>query len=59
MFSVEATDAVKRVVQTGTDFARISTNWDDWKLKMELAFGSKAIQLPMMVQLRALPGGRV
>lgn len=58
MFSDVATEAVKRVVHTGTDFARVSTSWDDWKLKMELAFGSKAIQLPMMVQLRALPGGR-
>jgi|GEM_PF-6109492 len=58
MFSEVAAEAVKRVVHTGTDFARVSTNWEDWKLKMELAFGSKAIQLPMMVQLRALPGGR-
>lgn len=58
MFSAEATEHVKRVVHTGTDFARISVNWEDWKFKMELAFGSKVIQLPMMVSLRALPGGR-
>lgn len=58
MFSDVAVEAVRRIVQTGTDFARISSNWDDWKLKMELAFGSKAIQLPMVVSLRALPGGK-
>lgn len=58
MFSDVAAEAVKRVVQSGTDFARVSTSWDDWKVKMELAFGKKALQLPILVPLRLVVGGR-
>ncbi len=55
MFSEKASASVQRVVQTGTDFARISSSWDDWKVKMELAFGKKALQLPFLVSMRQLP----
>lgn len=58
MFSDVAAEAVKRVVQSGTDFARVSTSWDDWKVKMELAFGKKALQLPILVPLRLIAGGK-
>jgi prophage antirepressor-like protein len=56
MFSDIAAEAVRRVVTTGRDLAKVSVNWDDWRNKMELIFGKKALQLPFMVPM-ALPGG--
>lgn len=51
MFSGVAIESVKRIAQAGCDFARISNSWQDWKLKMELAFGKKALQLPILVPM--------
>lgn len=55
MFSEVADEHVKQVVHAGAAFARISASWDDWKLKMEMAFGKKALQLPFMVPLLLVP----
>lgn len=55
MFSEPASEALKQVIAAGTAMARISQTWADWKLKMELAFGTKALQLPIMVPLLEAP----
>jgi hypothetical protein len=55
MLSEVAADAVKRVVQTGTDFARVASSYEHWKSQMELAFGKKSLQLPILVPLAQLP----
>lgn len=44
MFSEVADEAVKRVVHTGCDMARISFSWRDWKSKMQTAFGGRLAQ---------------
>lgn len=44
MFSEVADEAVKRVVHTGCDMARISFSWRDWKSKMQTAFGGRLVQ---------------
>jgi prophage antirepressor-like protein len=51
MFGGVADDAVRRVVQTGTDMAASSVSWGDWRMRMELAFGSKALQMTLMVPM--------
>lgn len=51
MFSDLATEQARRVITTGCDFAKISGTWDDWKVKMELVFGKKALQMPMLVPM--------
>lgn len=57
MLSDVAFEAVKRVVQTGTDFARIASSYEHWKAQMELAFGRKALQLPILIPMYQLPSG--
>jgi prophage antirepressor-like protein len=60
MFGKLAEDAVRRVVNSGCDFARISNSWQDWRLKMELVFGTKALQFPLMVpMLHARPAPEI
>ena len=49
MFSDIAEVAVRRVLTTGCDTARAVKTWEQWKLQMELMFGRKALQLPIMV----------
>jgi prophage antirepressor-like protein len=53
MLSEDAREQVKRVVDTGVAFTRISPNWEAWRSNMELAFGKHA-QLPLWYP--ALPG---
>jgi len=55
MLSERAKEAVLQTITTATAFARISTTWEDWKVKMEIAFGKKAIQLPFLVPMASLP----
>jgi hypothetical protein len=40
-------DACKHVLQTGADFAKVLDSWEDWKYRMELAFGAKVIQMQL------------
>lgn len=56
MFGDKVSESVRHVVQTGCDFAKISGSYPAWKTSMELVFGKKAIQLPLMVSVLALPG---
>lgn len=58
MFSEIADDAVKRVVHAGIDFTKISASWSDWKHKMELCFGKKALQMPLLVPMLDAPSNR-
>lgn len=44
MFSDVAKEAVRRVVIAGTDYAKISFSWADWRSKMQVLFGGKALQ---------------
>jgi prophage antirepressor-like protein len=53
MLSEDAREQVKRIVDTGVHFTRISANWEAWRSNMELAFGKHA-QLPLWYP--ALPG---
>jgi prophage antirepressor-like protein len=55
MFSEPASEGLKQVIAAGTAFARISQSWADWRMKMELAFGTKALQLPFMVPMLESP----
>ena len=55
MFSDRTREAVRDVLKTGVHFARISVSWDDWKHKMELCFGTKALQMPLMVPMLLPP----
>jgi hypothetical protein len=55
MLSDRAKEVVLQTISTATAFARISTSWEDWKVKMEIAFGKKAIQLPFLVPMAQLP----
>lgn len=51
MFSDVAAESVRDVVRTGIHFVKVSGSWEDWKWKMELAFGTKALQMPILVPL--------
>lgn len=55
MLNDVALERVKRVAEHGSVMARVSIDWDDWRTKMEIAFGSKAVQLPMLVPMLASP----
>jgi hypothetical protein len=55
MLSDRAKEVVLQTINTATAFARISANWEDWKVKMEIAFGKKSIQLPFLVPMAQLP----
>lgn len=56
MFSEAATDRVKDVVKAGTWFAKTSFSWNEWKEKMQVVFGGKALQSVM--DFRVLAGGK-
>lgn len=49
--SGEGLVACKHVIQTGVDFAKscakANESWDDWKYRMELAFGTRIVQLQL------------
>lgn len=57
MLNELAIERVRSVAQTGVHFTKISRTWEQWKVNMELAFGTKAIQLPMLVPMLAPPKG--
>lgn len=54
-----ALERVKHVAECGARTTKISGTWDDWKTKMEIMFGTKAIQLPiLMPMLVSRKGGK-
>jgi prophage antirepressor-like protein len=56
MLSDDGRTQLQRVVDVGVAFTRISPTWEAWKANMELTFGKKATQLPLMVpMLYAVP----
>jgi hypothetical protein len=57
MLSERARESVLQIINTATAFASpgVSADYADWKRKMELAFGKKAIQLPFLVSMAQLP----
>jgi prophage antirepressor-like protein len=57
MFSGVALESVQHVVNVGTAFAgpHISATWESWRMKMELTFGTKPVQLPFVVPLAEFP----
>lgn len=59
MFSDVALESVQHVVNVGVAFANphISATWESWRMKMELTFGTKPVQLPFVVPLAELPAG--
>ena len=48
-------ESCKRVIQTGTDFAKSLDSWEDWKYRMELAFGTKTIHMQLPAPPQAIP----
>ena len=59
MFSDVALESVQHVVNVGVAFANphISATWESWRMKMELTFSNKPVQLPFVVPLAELPAG--
>jgi len=55
MLSKEGKDAVKSVAASGAAFAKISVSWEDWRAKMDVAFGGAPLQLAWFAPKR-LPG---
>lgn len=55
MFAGATKDAVREVCRTGVHFATSAASWEDWKVRMEIAFGTKALQMPIMVPMLAPP----
>lgn len=55
MLNEVARERVRQVAFAGAAFARASVSWDDWKAKMELAFGTKPLQLPFLVPMLTPP----
>lgn len=56
MFSDVAKEAVRRVVIAGTDYAKISFSWADWREKMQVLFGGKALQTS--IDFKLIAGGK-
>lgn len=51
MFAGATKDAVREVCRTGVAIVASSASWEDWKLRMELAYGTKQLQVPLMVPM--------
>lgn len=60
MLSGAARESVLQVIHVGIAFAShgVSVTWEDWRMRMELHFGNKPVQLEMRVSLRSLSGGK-
>jgi hypothetical protein len=54
-FSDVAREKVRDVCIAGIAIAKGASAWDDWKYRMELAFGTKALQMTIMVPLLLPP----
>jgi hypothetical protein len=55
MLSEPAREHLRQIVFAGTALAKSCVSWEDWKTRMELAFGSKPIQLPFLVPMLEPP----
>lgn len=54
-FSDVAREKVREVCIAGIAIAKGAGSWEDWKHRMELAFGSKELQMPIMVPMLLPP----
>jgi prophage antirepressor-like protein len=57
MLSPEALETLRDVLKTGERYVKTSSTWELWKTNMELVFGTKALQMPIMVPFAFLPEG--
>lgn len=53
MFAGATKDAVREVLLSGVAIARSAASWEDWRMRMELAYGTRSIQTALMVPMLA------
>lgn len=58
MLSAESLEKLRDVLRTGERFVKTSATWELWNTNMELVFGTKPTQLPIMVPFAFLPEKR-
>jgi hypothetical protein len=56
MFSDDVRAHVIKVAEGGIVLAKNSTNWNEWRARMDTAFHDEPLQLQMMNPVRRLPG---
>lgn len=54
----EGLQHLNRVIQAGEDYAAISSDWADWRSKMEHRFEGRPLQITFMAMIPKLPPGK-